>query len=650
MSTKITVAVGPNGEALNSKALRDGSRADRIETESTTKQAKQFVADEVDKLTQGRDNPDGKYKPSRDPAAFARKKKEQAITPGQFCGLKINFEHFPFFGRWDRKRNVSYMNIRVQGITDKGDTLTQVTKIELKRNLVIETFNALPPPGYVEERAFSGATNPWGFSRWPAMICWRSDALPRYLGNTLTYLGLEDFSKYAIKPGAVRDSDGKFSPADYGDAKYFGDKSPRVMEPMGDSTAYTIYAETLEPKNFQSFPEIPAEGFPPLEKNPNTYINGRTDDDDTTEGYENYHQDPVHELFMLPFTENKFFLLVIFTDYMIQTRSWNKQVSEVQNEFFYSDVVSPRSDPTPVSMNRSYYTRHAPDYNLPEGYEIDGLDGNKPVVDNQCKGKITRAGADKIQTIKLYAVDNGVITEVEEIPEELRQAASNLCTNLEGYRTNAFPYNNYNYSKFRVDTYYRSSGTFYDTDKYDAPGTYSFPYIYPQTSFIDNSTLNSHVQASRKYLGNQARERSMAKGYGFGALSTNNHFRSKYINSLSKGFADDTFFTPAVYDYLRGTGHGPTTVYGDEAGSGLAGDLSVYADHNGPNIRFTTVRPTTISTVHPGPFEPWQEVPALKGATHQCWNWNRPDLCWDQLNALGFGRDLIGSRPARHNE
>ena len=38
-------------------------------------------------------------------------------------------------------------------------------------------------------------------------------------------------------------------------------------------------------------------------------------------------------------------------------------------------------------MNRCYYTRHAPDYNLPEGYEIDGLNGNNPVADNQCQAK-----------------------------------------------------------------------------------------------------------------------------------------------------------------------------------------------------------------------------------------------------------------------
>ena len=40
MATHITVAVGANGEALAAKGMRDGARADRLDTEATTKQAK----------------------------------------------------------------------------------------------------------------------------------------------------------------------------------------------------------------------------------------------------------------------------------------------------------------------------------------------------------------------------------------------------------------------------------------------------------------------------------------------------------------------------------------------------------------------------------------------------------------------------------
>ena len=300
MSTKITVAGGPNGEALNSKALRDGSRADRIETESTTKQAKQFVAEEGDKLTQGRDNPDSKYKPSRDPAAFARKKKEEEVTPGQFCGLKIEFEHFPFSGPWSQKRNASYMNIRVNGITPQGDMLPEITNIELKRNVVVETFNALPPEGYVEEPWFSGdavpGQNAWGFCNWPIGTGPLTDLIPRILGNTGVYYGLEYFDKYAVLAGGSKDADLMFSPVAVFDGRVYEQIGGRIMKAMNDSTSYTVYAECLEPERF-GYSE-PAEGYPPLYKNPNTYINGRTDDDDTTEGYENYHQDPVHELFM----------------------------------------------------------------------------------------------------------------------------------------------------------------------------------------------------------------------------------------------------------------------------------------------------------------------------------------------------------------
>ena len=417
MTTKITVAVGPNGEALNSKALRDGSRADRLETESTTKQAKQFVAGEVDKLTQGRDNPDSKYKPSRDPAAFARKKKEEGVTPGQFCGLKIEFEHFPLFGLWSQKRNASYMNIRVNGITPQGDLLPEVTNIELKRNLVTDTFNSPTPDGYVPESMFtSGYTpgnGPWGFCNWPIGIGNGTGVLDIQLGNT--YYGLENFSDYAVLNGGQINADLTFSPTAYNDGDNFQPITTRCMGAIGASTSYTMYAEVFGPRQFSW--QSPPEGYPPLADNPNTYVNGRTDDDDTTEGYGNYHQDPVHELFMLPFTGNKCFLLVIYTDYMIQTRSFSKQVSTVTTAPAFNYVVDPDTDPKPMTTNVIDYKRFEPDYNLPEGYEIEGLGfPGDPIAENQCKAKVTEAGANKIQTIKLYSINDGVITEVEEIP------------------------------------------------------------------------------------------------------------------------------------------------------------------------------------------------------------------------------------------
>jgi hypothetical protein len=158
-----------------------------------------------------------------------------------------------------------------------------------------------------------------------------------------------------------------------------------------------------------------------------------------------------------------------------------------------------------------------------------------------------------------------------------------------------------------------------------------------------NTPVRNFVSANRAYLNDKTRDRSIGKGYGFGRLSTNNHFDSPYINSDLKGFNDDFYFTPAVYEYLNRAAT-PSVEY--DTGKPLYAPNS-YVDFDGVNkIRLTANQPTAITKAHVGPYEPWQDAPSLNLSTHRSWNWGKPGYCWDELDKLGFGPDLIGTRPA----
>ena len=153
----------------------------------------------------------------------------------------------------------------------------------------------------------------------------------------------------------------------------------------------------------------------------------------------------------------------------------------------------------------------------------------------------------------------------------------------------------------------------------------------------------NHIRNSRKYYSDEAVARSIAKGFGMGRLSTGNHFDSPYIAYQSASFTDDYFFTPIVYDYLKGTAT-PSVLYSGAKPSGVV--PSEFVDYDGnEKVRFSTQQPTTVKASHSGPYGPWIDVPSLKNSTHRCWNWNKPGHCWDELKALGFGSDLIGARP-----
>ena len=168
----------------------------------------------------------------------------------------------------------------------------------------------------------------------------------------------------------------------------------------------------------------------------------------------------------------------------------------------------------------------------------------------------------------------------------------------------------------------------------------------------NNDFLNAKIVRERAYLDSNARDRSASKGYGFGKVTTDNHFDSAYIESNLNGFADDFYFTPAVYSYILGFAL-PSLSYsrvfqGAQPADPNGGffNLLNFADYDGGSqVRFTTTIPEWSNLPYTGDVGDWQSVPGLANSTHRCWNWGRPDICWEYLNRLGFDSNLIGPRP-----
>ena len=165
MATQITVAVGANGEVTRASTLRNGARADRLDSEATLRQAKDAAGDLLDGDVTGRDNEKSKYGPSRDPAAFARKKK----GTGDFLGLSIEFVYhqLPATTKWKDARDSKYMEIKVQGFAEDGSKTEQQT-ITLNRNLNHEAFVADWDVNLTQRIQHIGAYSARGEIPWPA--------------------------------------------------------------------------------------------------------------------------------------------------------------------------------------------------------------------------------------------------------------------------------------------------------------------------------------------------------------------------------------------------------------------------------------------------------------------------------------------------
>jgi hypothetical protein len=440
-------------------------------------------------------------------------------------------------------------------------------------------------------------------------------------------------------PGSIRTDNGYFMQP-FGS---YAPLSPVVMPAINGSTAFTIYEESFAPYDGEDYPGN-NDAY-----NPNVEANGRAQGDVDLTGYEDFDKDPVHELFLLPYNGETTFLVVVFTDYMVATRSWLQSTATVQSQVAFSwPDLSGQPD-----TNEVIYQRYLPTVLLPDGYEFPDFDFSTGSFLNGADRphpQITEAGANKIQTVKLYKLTNGVMEEVEQVPTELRDAASALSTNLKDFEIN-FQYpakRKYASERWRA----KWTGRGLEAEQFDGPDTSSWHVIDQACNIMFDSGVKTEVAAKRRYLTDETRQRSIAKGYGIGKLSTKNHFDSPYIDSELKGFWDDRYFTPMVYSYLKGKAR-PGMTYA-QAEQGMPSDpdtespvdLGLFVDHDGyGKVRFTETKPTSINATV-AVNGSWQDEPAFKLSTHQCWNWNRPDLCWEELNSLGFGKDLIGDKPS----
>lgn len=646
MATQITVAVGANGEVLAAASMRQGARADRLDTEATLKQSKQAAFEAADDDAPGRDNPKDKYGKSSDPAAHARKKTQ--MPTGQFAGVQIQYTHHRLLNLpWDELRDAKYMDISVRPISSDGVIAEPVT-IELTRNLVTDMFCVPIPDGLAKEEYQETGDTGYRFVPW-----WPQDPNWQWGFNAARFIyAVDPIRNCAVESGAVFTRNGfvwmriplLYTPEIVG--QY-------ALDPRNSSAIFNPYYIASDPE--ENFRQPEPIGFPADSKNYNVTINGRTRSDVNVTGWFDHDKDPVHEVFLLPYTGETTFLLVIFTDYLIKTRSLISQVSINKSELngdIFAGVET--LECTDVSWERFKPTHIIPDgYEFPETQQDGWEDGGyQPNVLSQ----ITEKGSNKIQTIKLYKIVNGEMTEIEDIPQQLRDRASNLSYNFNGsaFRVDGKPAWRQSSNKRVRKSYFGSSFGGVEDEVFTERTTVEttdWRMWWPACGWTSSKEL-FELLVERKYLGSKTEERSIAKGYGMGDLSTGNHFNSPYLLSDLFGFYDDCYFTPMVYQYLKGDAE-CSKLY-ERINQSITVKPEYFVDTTSAatfgTVVFAKDMPSTIDVSYTGEYLGIEDVPGLKNATHMCWNWNRPDHCWDELTALGFSQALLGPRPDKPSD
>lgn len=654
MATKITVAVGANGEVLNALALRDGARADRLDSEATKKQARQAAIEKLDDDTNGRENKLNKGGIGRDPAAFARKKRDD--VKGQFAGLNIQYLHFPLTEENAALKDGNYMRIKFRGIKTEEDgsgnktseLSPEIVELRLVRNNNVAEFNIERPSGYKfssdwDTRDEYGEMPLYmGFGGWPA-----------YEGVDAYWQ--EGFNGRSISAHIINDDNYR----EYWIAVAFGSRWETFdddrMDAVDNSSGITIWQDFPDYARLYSANED-VNGRRPVSSGGQLYV------DRDYSPYTNSRYDPIEELFLLPYTEELFFAFVVYTDYNVGSYSGftvngTATSSSTDDKYPKLGMNSSFDGHTATAMETSY-TRGKPVYQIPPGYEYRDYDLNALLPTGSAHPTITNTGANKIQQTYLYKIENGKVTAIP-VPNELRAFAASLQTDLRnatvplsgtnmkaqiaGYRQTVFYYEDQFLNPFIVRNAYKTD-------------TNSCAAVQTRLAFI---ALKSEMIAGRKYLDHEQRARSLAKGYGFGRISTDNHFESSYIDTPLKSFFDDNYFTPMVYQYITGMGF-PSMNY-SQAALGLWIDpetdstftLSAYVDFDGyGKVRSTTGegKPVRVDQSYQNDYTEWVDAPQLKNATHRCWNWNRPDMCWDKLRELGVPVSVLGTRPPKPDE
>jgi hypothetical protein len=294
------------------------------------------------------------------------------------------------------------------------------------------------------------------------------------------------------------------------------------------------------------------------------------------------------------------------------------------------------------------------DMSPPEYFNPPGLD----ITDYNVK--FTDEALSKLQQIKIVELKNGTAKIISD---------SNIPSSLREHFTSMMPLSGEQFTSWDVEIIFFGSGRtkeyFWDTqDLY-------YGYFYSQITDTPSSVVyRERVLAWRDinkiklgnaitppaYSTNQARERSLAKGYGFGFLETSNHFDSPYVDPGNTSFqpesnymANDRIFSPAIYTYLSRTAS-PATNYSTVMSSFFleAPTHFVSIDFDKASVvtppsdlsSFSVSAPVDESLVSTG-----KQIPGFSRSTHFAWNWEKPQYCWQQLIDMGFTAAMIGPKP-----
>jgi hypothetical protein len=621
-------------------------------------------AQEEDK-SKGFNNKKDEYDPSRDPAAHARKKSDD-VSVGGFttCNIRQLYSKESVIGdvSWNGVGGSwsggKFMDIKIKAIKEDG-TFGNEVEFTFNRNRLDPTFyvdqadlgvNVRDLYNYFHpEFAGSGSRQPYSSYDEPAWSNYYGLDIQRWKDKAY---GPEQ-SMETPRPNCYKIVDGEVRHW-AGSLNY--ESLPLSVWPGGLST-FEHYSSFGEDFDYSS----QNNSF----SNQNRYFSlGSSRDIQNTLGRPGF-MDPGYQLFMLPLNNNHAYLVFLFTDVAFSFRGFAK----------YRGTMSPEigiEGPPPMqNWNDTYYyglngTRKCepPVYYYPTGFKFE----NNGV-------QLNDEALSKIQQVKIVELKDGVakiipddkisvrlkqsITVLMPLDDEAKQIYANKFPNFfsSGKTIRWFwDYQNNQQGPMDAAIYETDDNVVYKEDVLDWYALNNIKY----GGFDESGTI------STMYVANRARERSLAKGYGFGYLETSNHFDSVYVENYGYPFhpesgylANDVIFTPAVYAYFSGLAT-PSIDY-DVAYSGIAEYLS-YTDPDAAPKRFISIDYTTkeVSSIKdPGSLYGWdiltpvdsslvstpQEMPIFQRASHYAWNWDNPEFCWQRLIDMGFTAAMIGPKP-----
>ena len=672
MSTEITVVVGADSLLKRDKSTRNARRRDRLDSEALRDQVKDNAEDE-DK-SKGFNNKKNEYDPSRDPAAHARKKKDASVGGFTTCNIRQLYykERKSELTSLDGRRVYNYgggkfMDIFIKAIKDDGNYGNEI-EINISRN-------RLDPMFYVSQSDLNATLkdslglfwvqNPTSGYR---NITWRQAP---YKSNSsgLTY-------SLSYQNSAVPDVAGRY----FAWYPYFG---PNQDFETGDPNQFRLtddgaWVPAREPNN--GYRSIPDQYLEAKSTSFDHYISLGNFFDNGGENYKMYNYnrwlscgdeddiqnalgrpgygDPGYQIYMLPLNENHSYIAIVYTDVEVSYRGFAHYYGTMQTRIDVDGI-----HPDPGQFGSAYYkalgsTRRLrpPEHFYPPCFDID---------DAQRRSRLTEQALKQFQQIKIVELKDGVATLIpdDQISAQLRQSfeimmplASDLKQSID-YDLNFM--GSGRDIKFAW-TYLDDLGPIFNSiTATEDNEVYTEPVLdwiaYKQQDYVGE---NSQGWNASEYRDSKARDRSLAKGFGFGFLETSNHFDSIYVENFGQPFkaestylANDPIFTPAIYSYL-GLVASPSINY-EVAESGLLGmkpERFVSIDFQTKQVSSVQL-PDSLSSldvlnpVDSSLVSAPQEIPTFRRATHYAWNWDNPEFCWQRLIDMGFTAAMIGPKP-----